>query len=96
MKKCCACGEEFEDDKAVCTQSMLGAATLNYCKACAFVGAEDKEIVSELVGAPENCADWVTVYDKESDWYVKYRTNLPIDSVYARKTRTELNELLNS
>lgn len=99
---CAACGNPAPLDSYRCSQ--IGAATLNYCRACAVLGAESASVVKELIGDPENVADWVLVYDSESDWYRYYRdgavrdfveTKVPGEEVTTIKTRKDLNEFLD-
>lgn len=94
---CAACGNPAPVDVFRC--SKLGAATFNYCHACAYLGAESAEAVKDLIGEPEQVAEWLVVYDKETDWYRYYRDDVALEPAQDKdgnqyRTRAELNPFL--
>lgn len=90
--RCTACNNVFDKTDIIFRCSTIGAATLPYCKSCGHVNAEDEEIVNFFCGDPSHCANWVVVYDKESDWYRYYYDNVKLDPIENINTRTELNK----
>lgn len=99
--KCFACGNDAPIESYRC--STIGAATLNYCRSCAIMRAEAESVVKELIGDPEQAADWVLVYDPSTDWYLYYHDRQPHPTITTTtappkkfNTRKDFNEFLDA